>query len=155
MQNLLVSAEAEHQRLTERHKGHQAESVNVILLLDRFVQDRGRSSIMPVRNAREIFEVHMPRRFGDASNLSERVNGTYKFVLSGADGGTWFVDLTQSPGAVREEDVDAQCTLTAASTDFLAIVNGKLDGKVAFLTGKLKVAGDVGLAMKLPALLRR
>ena len=110
---------------------------------------------MPVQNAREIFEVHMPRRFGDASNLSERVNGTYKFVLSGADGGTWFVDLTRSPGAVREEDVDAQCTLTAASTDFLAIVNGKLDGKLAFLTGKLRVAGDVGLAMKLPALLGR
>ena len=85
---------------------------------------------MPVRNAREIFEVHMLRRFGDASNLSERVNGTYKFVLSGADGGTWFVDLTQSPGAVREEDVDAQCTLTAASTDFLAIVNGRV-GSVA------------------------
>jgi putative sterol carrier protein len=36
-----------------------------------------------------------------------------------------------------------------AETDFLDLVSGKLNGQMAFLTGKLKVAGDMGLALKL------
>jgi putative sterol carrier protein len=41
------------------------------------------------------------------------------------------------------------CTVTVAETDFLDMVTGKLNGQMAFLTGKLKVAGDMGLALKL------
>lgn len=41
------------------------------------------------------------------------------------------------------------CTVTMAENDFLELVTGKLNGQMAFLTGKLKVAGDMGLALKL------
>lgn len=41
------------------------------------------------------------------------------------------------------------CTVTMAEGDFLDLVSGKLNGQMAFLTGKLKVAGDMGLALKL------
>ena len=37
--------------------------------------------------------------------------------------------------------------------DFVDMMNGKLNGQMAFMTGKLKVAGDMGLAMKLQTLL--
>jgi putative sterol carrier protein len=41
-----------------------------------------------------------------------------------------------------------------ADDDFLALLSGKLNGQMAFMTGKLKVAGDLGLALKLESLLR-
>ena len=40
-----------------------------------------------------------------------------------------------------------------AGSDFLDVINGKLNGQVAFMTGKLKVSGDLSLALKLNALL--
>jgi putative sterol carrier protein len=39
------------------------------------------------------------------------------------------------------------------ASDFVDMINGKLNGQMAFMTGKLKVAGDMGLAMKLQTLL--
>ena len=45
------------------------------------------------------------------------------------------------------------CTVTMAEPDFLDLVSGKLNGQMAFLTGKLKVAGDMGLALKLGSFL--
>ncbi len=45
------------------------------------------------------------------------------------------------------------CTVTMAENDFLDLVSGKLNGQMAFLTGKLKVAGDMGLALKLGSFL--
>lgn len=41
------------------------------------------------------------------------------------------------------------CTIRIAPDDFLDLVAGKLNGQMAFLTGKLKVQGDMGLALKL------
>ena len=43
----------------------------------------------------------------------------------------------------------ADCTIRIAPADFLDLVAGKLNGQMAFLTGKLKVAGDMGLALRL------
>jgi alkyl sulfatase BDS1-like metallo-beta-lactamase superfamily hydrolase len=45
------------------------------------------------------------------------------------------------------------CTVSMAEGDFLDMVAGKLNGQMAFLTGKLKVAGDMGLALKLGSFL--
>lgn len=40
-------------------------------------------------------------------------------------------------------------TITMKESDYLDMVNGKLNGQMAFMTGKLKIAGDMGLALKL------
>lgn len=108
---------------------------------------------MPALNAREVFEVHIPKRFDETPQLSDCVNGTYKFVLTGDRGGTWIVDMTRSPGVVREEDADAECVVTVSSEEFEEIVNDGLNGQMAYMMGKLKVTGDLGLAMKLKAVL--
>ena len=108
---------------------------------------------MAVENAREIFESQMPNRLKDKPDLAEKINSTYKFVVTGDEGGTWLVDLTQAGGVISESDADAACTITITSQDLMDIVNGKLNGQMAFMSGKLKVAGDMGLAMKLTSLL--
>jgi predicted lipid carrier protein YhbT len=45
-------------------------------------------------------------------------------------------------------------TITMKQQDFLDMINGKLNGQMAFMSGKLKIAGDMGLALKLQGLFR-
>lgn len=47
----------------------------------------------------------------------------------------------------------ADCTLTLSGDDLAAILGGELDPTGAFMTGRLKIAGDTGLAMQLAALM--
>jgi putative sterol carrier protein len=70
-------------------------------------------------------------------------DGTVKFDIS--DAGTILLD---ADGA-REGDGPADCTLTADSDTFEAILNGDLNPTAAFMGGRLRVAGDMGLALRL------
>ena len=64
------------------------------------------------------------------------------------------VGLKDGKATVAEgEAVSPNCTVTMAEGDFLEMVSGRLNGQMAFLTGKLKVAGDMGLALKLGSFL--
>ena len=47
----------------------------------------------------------------------------------------------------------ARCTVAASEGDFLNIVNGRLNPQMAFMSGKLKIQGDMGLALKLVSIL--
>ncbi len=108
---------------------------------------------MSVESAREVFETHMPHRFQDKPDSISGIKASYKFVLSGDNGGTWVVDLTGAAPTIREEDTAAQCTITMAAKDLVSVVNGSMNPQMAFMTGKLKVAGDMGLALKLSNIL--
>lgn len=110
-------------------------------------------AVMAIENARQLFEQSMPKRLTDKPDLVDKINASYKFVVTGDNGGTWVVDLTQAGGKITEEDADAKCTITVAGDDLVAIVNGQLNAQMAFMSGKLKVAGDMGLAMKLGSLI--
>jgi putative sterol carrier protein len=46
-------------------------------------------------------------------------------------------------------------TMTMKESDYLDMINGKLNGQMAFMTGKLKIAGDMGLALKLQGLFKQ
>ena len=82
------------------------------------------------------------------------INAVYQFNITGDNGGTYYVDLTGDAPAVSAGTSDnANCTITAADNDFIDMVSGKLNGQMAFMTGKLKIAGDMGLAMKLQKLI--
>ncbi|MBI3247734.1 MAG: SCP2 sterol-binding domain-containing protein [Deltaproteobacteria bacterium] len=61
---------------------------------------------------------------------------------------------------VANETIDVQTgkhaspniTISMKEADYLDMINGKLNGQMAFMTGKLKIAGDMGLALKLQTL---
>ena len=106
-----------------------------------------------INSVAEVFSTHLPSRLKARSELLAKINTTYKFIVTGDDGGTWVVDLTQPGGVISEGDKDAKCTITIASKDFLDLIGGKVNAQMAFMTGKLKVAGDMGLALKLGSLL--
>ena len=108
---------------------------------------------MAAANVQEIFEKHMPERLKSKPEVAQKINSTYKFVITGDGGGTWVIDLTKDGGVITQGEGDAKCTITMAAPDFVEIVNGKLNPQMAFMSGKLKVAGDMSLALKLGTLL--
>jgi len=55
---------------------------------------------------------------------------------------------------VTNDDTAADCTIKMDFSDFADLIGGKLDGMTAFMTGKLKIEGDMGVAMKLQSILR-
>jgi putative sterol carrier protein len=69
------------------------------------------------------------------------------------DQGSLILDAKQVPNTVTTDGADPDCTMVISVEDFLAMAEGSLDGASAFMTGRLKVHGDMGLAMKLGAIL--
>lgn len=53
---------------------------------------------------------------------------------------------------VTTDDVDADCTIKVSKDDFIALASGNLDPMMAFMSGKLKVEGDMSVAMGLQSL---
>ena len=97
---------------------------------------------------KEIFETEIPKNIEKNKDKVASIDATYKFNVTGDNGGVWRVILGADP-KVEEGEGDAQCSITVADEDFVNIVSGKLNPQMAFMSGKLKVQGDMGLAMKL------
>ena len=79
------------------------------------------------------------------------LKGKAKFNFG--DDGIVFVDTTQSPPEVSHENKGADVELITSMETFQAILNGTQDPNIAFMMGKLKVKGSMGMAMKLNAIL--
>ena len=82
-----------------------------------------------------------------SAKLSGGVPGRVKFVISGE--GAVMLDAT----GVRAGDEEADVTLTADADTFQSILAGEMNPTSAFMTGRLSVDGDMGLAMQLGAAL--
>lgn len=91
----------------------------------------------------------------------KRMKGVIAFhVTNGADGssGTWVVDLKNGNGSIsflekgKKSSTKVDMTLTIKDDDLVDMASGDLDGQSAFMAGKLKIKGNMGLAMKLGTL---
>jgi hypothetical protein len=108
----------------------------------------------PVTSVKDVFERHIPARLQSKPDVVAKINAIYQFVISGPRGGSWSVDCTQPGGKVASGTAAAaKCTVAATDQHFLDIVNGKLNPQMAFMSGKLKIQGDMGLALKLTQIL--
>lgn len=78
----------------------------------------------------------------------------YKILIDMANEGQIFIDGTTHPAVVTEQDEGgADTTLKTSKSTFEGIINGTTDPNMAALTGKMKVEGSVGVALKLASLL--
>ena len=96
---------------------------------------------------REFFETLETRV--DTSKTAGMSN-SYLFDIEGA--GTWKVDVQEGSVKVTENAEDADVTITTSEETFDKIASGEQNATSAYMTGKLKVKGDMGAAMKLQKL---
>jgi putative sterol carrier protein len=98
---------------------------------------------MATEEVNKIVE-QMGSRIGANSGLGGSVK------LDFGDPGSVYIDGKSNPNTVSEgTGKNADCTITVSLETFDKMVKGELDGTSAFMQGKLRVAGDMGLAMKL------
>jgi putative sterol carrier protein len=78
------------------------------------------------------------------------MNNSYIFDIDGA--GRWKVDVDDGTVSVTEDGDDADVTISASKETFQKIIAGEQNPTSAYMTGKLKIKGDMGAAMKLQKL---
>ncbi len=101
----------------------------------------------------EVFEIVKSRAVANPSKYAT-LNASYQFELTGDPGGTYHATFAGGAVDVGEGGVENPgCTLVMSANDFLSMVDGKLNATTAFMSGKLKLKGDMGLAMKLQTLI--
>ena len=108
----------------------------------------------PVQSVKDLFERHMPERLKAKPDVVAKINAVYQFNVSGPGGGAWSVDCTAPGGLISQgTSPSARCTVVITDADLINVVNGRLNPQMAFMSGKLKIQGDMGLAMKLQQIL--
>jgi putative sterol carrier protein len=81
---------------------------------------------------------------------AQGVDAVIQFKFTGAEAGEWNATIKDGNVAVAQgAHPSPKMTLTADSADYVKIITGELDGMQAFMQGKIKLAGDLNLAMKL------
>eukprot|EP00698_Gefionella_okellyi_P010691 TRINITY_DN2786_c0_g1_i1.p1 TRINITY_DN2786_c0_g1~~TRINITY_DN2786_c0_g1_i1.p1 ORF type:complete len:167 (+),score=57.53 TRINITY_DN2786_c0_g1_i1:382-882(+) len=102
-----------------------------------------------------IFDQIRQKLKTDGAEFVKKIGAIYAFKLTSASGKTetFIVDLKNGTGSVSVGDAKADTTLTLKDDDFMAMNAGKLDSQMAFMQGKLKIAGNMAHAMKLNMLL--
>jgi len=100
-----------------------------------------------VPGAKEFFENLESR--ADASKTAGMTN-SYLFDIDGA--GKWTVNVEEGNVSVTEGGEDADAVISTSEETFEKIVSGEQNPTSAYMTGKLKVKGDMGAAMKLQKL---
>jgi len=106
-------------------------------------------SVMSLTPAK-IFSEEIIAKINENPEKATSVNAVYQFNITGDDGGEWALDLTKDSDWVSDgTHDDADCVVTMKDGDFVDMWTGKLAGPQAFMMGKLKIKGDMGLAMKL------
>ena len=78
------------------------------------------------------------------------MNNSYVFAIDGA--GTWTVRVSDGGVTVEDGDTGGDCTIAASAETFEKVMKGEQNPTASYMSGKLKIKGDMGAAMKLQKL---
>ncbi|GAB4529945.1 MAG: hypothetical protein Kow0063_07460 [Anaerolineae bacterium] len=104
-------------------------------------------------NPAEIF-AQMPEAF--LADKAGNLRATFQFNLSGDEGGDWAVTVADGVCTVAEGQAEKpDVTVGMDAGDFVKMISGELQPVVAFMQGKIKLQGNMNMAMKLQELFTR
>lgn len=102
---------------------------------------------MAIASVQEVFDT-MPQVFNPSA--AQGMNVVYQFHITGEGAGDWIVDINDGNCEIKEGVHDSPTTtLTMSGETWLAMVNKELNGMQAFMSGQLKVSGDIMLAQRI------
>jgi putative sterol carrier protein len=105
---------------------------------------------MKPKTIKEFFQL-LPGQLD--SDAAEDLDAIYQFDLSGAQGGQYILTIREGVCQVAEgTHADPHVLLSMEGEDCIKILNGQLSGPDIAMSGRLKISGDIGLAMQLKAL---
>lgn len=97
----------------------------------------------------------LPSKLMEEPDMISDMNCVYQFNVDGEEGGRWFVSFDNGQVSLDEGGADdPDCVITMKDMDFLELIQGSLAPQMAFMMGKLKVGGNMGLALKLGTFLK-
>jgi putative sterol carrier protein len=101
----------------------------------------------------KLFNEELPAKFGSFGDAAKQIGATFQINITGEGGGEWFLDAKDNPSCTASNPGGADVTITLAAEDFQKLMeNPQANGMQLFFAGKLKVAGNQMLAMKLQKL---
>jgi len=107
---------------------------------------------MPETDVREVF-ARVPAALD--AEAAKGVNAVFQFDISGSGGGSWNVTIRDGACEVQQGSHDRpDVTMAMSSETWLAIINRELNGVQAFMSGKLKLSGNMMLAQKYQSLFK-
>ena len=93
----------------------------------------------------------MPGRF--RPDRAQGVSATIQYDIGGEGGGTWHVTIADGKCAVHQGAAAAPAlTIAMSAQDWLDMLAGKLNGQVAFMSGRLRHKGEMSLLLRLPGM---
>lgn len=105
-------------------------------------------------NAKQIFEEKITSKLKNEPEKAKAIGALVLFHLTGNSPSDWVLDCSKTPAEVKIGSVEgAKVEVTMSEEDFVKLANGALNPQMAFLGGKLKVKGDMGLAIKIGQIL--
>ena len=100
------------------------------------------------KTPKEFFEEVLPKRF--KPDKAGGIDVTVQINITGPNGGDWVVTIKNQKLEVKEgTHPSPTLELKMAETDYMDLINGKMSGEKAFITGKLQFKGNIGLALRL------
>ena len=101
----------------------------------------------------EIFE---KMRSAFDKKAAAGMNAVYQFDITGDNGGKYYAKIVEgeliASGAGEQENPNI--TIRMADQHFIDLIEGRLSGQMAYMTGKIKITGDMSLAMKMGAIFK-
>jgi putative sterol carrier protein len=105
---------------------------------------------LAIRDIKEVF-TRMPEALNPSA--AQGMNAVFQLDITGQGGGKWHVVVRDGACQVNEGSHEApNVTLTMSSETWLSIVNKESNGMQAFVSGTLKVSGDIMLAQRIEKL---
>ena len=102
------------------------------------------------KTVEDFFQL-LPGKFDPEA--AEGMDAVYQFDLSGAQGGQYYLQINDGACQVtRGSHPEPHVTLSLSGEDCVRVLNGQLNGPAVAMSGRLRISGDVGLALQLGAL---